>query len=181
MDPPWRDTGTKTRPKSRSQEEPRPEDVLGQISYGPATQTTVVTTTTTTTTNFPPFVLKAPQYLHDLDPKQYPLAASPTPQSIKKLCFEVEGKPTIFEEADDTLDTIEKVGSIMTVGTEIEQADLYSSSRSNGKLYRSPMARYSPLPISTRTLKGPCQLDQSSPCRECKHLPRRRDWLQEVD
>lgn len=84
-------------------------DTLGQFSYGPATQTTVVTTTTTTTTQFPPLMLKAPKHLRDLDPKMYPLAASPTPKSIKKLSFEVDGKSTTFEEAEDTLDAIEKV------------------------------------------------------------------------
>lgn len=89
----------------------RPEDVLGQLSYAPATQTTVVTTTTTTTTKFPPLVVKAPQHLHDLDPKQYPLASTPTPQCIRKLCFDVDGRATMFQEADDTLETLEKVSS----------------------------------------------------------------------
>ena len=87
----------------------RPDDVLGQFSYAPATQTTVVTTTTTTTTNFPPILMKAPQHLFDLDPKLYPLASSPTPISIKKLCFDVDGTPTLFQEADNTLQTLEKV------------------------------------------------------------------------
>ena len=87
----------------------RPDDALGQFSYAPATQTTVVTTTTTTTTNFPPILMKAPQHLYDLDPKLYPLASSPTPTSIKKLCFDVDGTPTLFQEADDTLETLEKV------------------------------------------------------------------------
>ena len=87
----------------------RPEDVLGQFSYAPATQTTTVVTTTTTTTNFPPLRMKAPQHLYDLDPKLYPLAASPTPYSIKKLCFDVDGRPTLFQEADDTLQTLEEV------------------------------------------------------------------------
>ena len=87
----------------------QPDDVLGQFSYAPATQTTVVTTTTTTTTNFPPIMMKAPKHLYDLDPKLYPLASSPTPTSIKKLCFDVDGTPTLFQEADDTLETLEKV------------------------------------------------------------------------
>ena len=93
----------------------RPEDVLGQFSYAPATQTTVVTTTTTTTTNFPPIMMKAPQHLYDLDPKLYPLASSPTPTSIKKLCFDVDGTPTLFQEADDTLETLEKVREPMSL------------------------------------------------------------------
>ena len=85
------------------------EDTLGQFAYGPATQTTVVTTTTTTTTKFPPFMLRAPKHSHELDPKFYPLASSPTPHSIKKLSFEIEGKPTTFEEADSTLEALERV------------------------------------------------------------------------
>lgn len=80
----------------------QPDDTLGQFSYGPATQTTVVTTTTTTTTKFPPLMLRAPRHLEDLDPKMYPLAASPTPPSIRKLHFSIEGKPATFEEAHDT-------------------------------------------------------------------------------
>ena len=88
------------------------EDTLGQFSYGPATQTTVVTTTTTTTTNFPPLMLRAPRNLHDLDPKLYPLAGSPTPTSIKKLAFEVDGMSTTFEEAEDTLQAIEQVSHL---------------------------------------------------------------------
>ena len=54
-------------------------------------------------------MVKAPKRLHDLDPKLYPLAASPTPKLIKKLCFEIEGRPAIFEEADDTIQAINKV------------------------------------------------------------------------
>ena len=105
-------TGQTTQPP----EGIRSEDVLGQFSYAPATQTTVVTTTTTTTTNFPPIMMKAPQHLYDLDPKLYPLASSPTPTSIKKLCFDVDGTPTLFQEADDTLETLEKVCENMEYG-----------------------------------------------------------------
>lgn len=103
------DTMDVTAPALEGKTSIQPGDTLGQFSYGPATQTTVVTTTTTTTTQFPPLMLRAPKHLRDLDPKLYPLAASPTPKSIKKLSFEVDGKPTTFEEADDTLEAIEKV------------------------------------------------------------------------
>ena len=84
-------------------------NMLGQFSFGPATQTTVVTTTTTTTTNFPPLLMKAPHHLHELDSKLYPLAASPTPQSIKRLCFDIEGRPTYFREADDASKSLQAV------------------------------------------------------------------------
>ena len=90
------------------------DDTLGQFSYGPATQTTVVTTTTTTTTKFPPLMLRAPRHLEDLDPKMYPLAASPTPASIRKLHFSIEGKPATFEEAHDTAAFAQEVSPAIT-------------------------------------------------------------------
>ncbi|KAF2136997.1 uncharacterized protein K452DRAFT_236572 [Aplosporella prunicola CBS 121167] len=74
---------------------------LGQLSYAPTTQTTVVTTTTTTTTSFPPLILNAPRHLHERDPKLYPLAAAPTPHSIREFEFDIEGKSARFCEADD--------------------------------------------------------------------------------
>ena len=36
-----------------------------------------------------------------MDPKQYPLAAAPTPVSMKKMYFDVKGLKTMFEESDD--------------------------------------------------------------------------------
>lgn len=110
--------GTTTRSKGRNhsvraeRQMPREvssNDIVGQFSFAPATQTTIVTTTTTTTTSFPPLVMKAPRHLHELDPTLYPLAASPTPQSIKELCFEVGDRPTIFREAEDTLEAVNEV------------------------------------------------------------------------
>lgn len=86
-------------------------EVLGQFSFAPATQTTVVTTTTTTTTSFPPLVLKAPVHLYQLDSKLYPLAASPTPSTLKRLNFELEGRPTIFHEAEDAASTFQDVST----------------------------------------------------------------------
>ena len=83
-----------------------PHAVVGQIS---ATQTMVVTTTTTTTTSFPPLLLNPPKHLHDMDPKQYPLAASPTPTTIRKLCFDVEGRTTTFEEAGNLMQNSDNV------------------------------------------------------------------------
>lgn len=85
------------------------DDILGQFTFAPATQTTVVTTTTTTTTSFPPLMIKAPHHLHELDSTLYPLASSPTPKSIKRFCFDVGGKPTYFNEAENTLDALHGV------------------------------------------------------------------------
>ena len=100
-----------TMPNPQQALEPSADDILGQFSFAPATQTTIVTTTTTTTTSFPPLMMKAPLHLHELDPKMYPLASSPTPKSIKRFCFDVGGRPTFFGEADDAGDTMKEVRS----------------------------------------------------------------------
>ena len=84
-------------------------EVLGQFSFAPATQTTVVTTTTTTTTSFPPLMMKAPNHLHQLDAKLYPLAASPTPPILKRLTFEAGGRRIEFREADNASQTLREV------------------------------------------------------------------------
>lgn len=88
---------------------PSSHDMLGQFSFAPATQTTIVTTTTTTTTSFPPLLMKGPHHLRELDPKLYPLASSPTPLSIKRLCFDIGGRPAFFREADNALETFQEV------------------------------------------------------------------------
>ena len=90
-----------------------PYDILGQFSFAPATQTTVVTTTTTTTTSFPPLIMKAPRHLSDLDQMLYPLAASPTPQAIKRLCMDVGGRHTVFREADDAAASLRMVNAYL--------------------------------------------------------------------
>jgi hypothetical protein len=84
-------------------------EILGQFSFAPATQTTVVTTTTTTTTSFPPLILKAPKCLHTLDSKLYPLAASPTPQALRKLRFDVGGTKLEYEEAENAQQALRNV------------------------------------------------------------------------
>ena len=106
-----------TRPTSRGkqlytvQEYPHVDSssTLGQFSFAPATQTTVVTTTTTTTTKFPPFVMRNSRRIQELDPKLYPLAATPTPASLRNICFNLGGKPTLFTEAEDAHLTLKEV------------------------------------------------------------------------
>ncbi|KAL2001464.1 hypothetical protein VTN02DRAFT_1700 [Thermoascus thermophilus] len=87
---------------------PPPGTSLGQFSFAPATRTTVVTTTTTTTTNFPPLILNPPRSVHNLDPKQYPLASSPTPASLRNIKFEIGGQSVIFNEPEDTASALEQ-------------------------------------------------------------------------
>ncbi|KAF2866937.1 WD repeat-containing protein pop1 [Massariosphaeria phaeospora] len=77
---------------------------LGQLSVAPATHTTVVTTTTTTTMAYPPIFMKAPRNLGQRDPKEYPLAHIPAPESIRKFFFKAAGSQACFEEAEDVVD-----------------------------------------------------------------------------
>ncbi|KAG5297138.1 cell division control protein [Histoplasma ohiense] len=85
-----------------------PNSSVGQFSFAPTTQTTVITTTTTTTTNFPPLVMKSPGSSKLLDPKIYPLAATPTPDSIRDIHFELGDTSIVFNESEDSADTFEK-------------------------------------------------------------------------
>ena len=106
-----------TRPTSRGKQVQNAHEssqmdsssTLGQFSFAPAIQTTVVTTTTRTTTKFPPFVMRAPRSIHDLDPKLYPLATTSTPASLRTIRFELDGKPTVFREAEDATFALEQV------------------------------------------------------------------------
>jgi len=86
---------------------------FGQFSFAPATQTTVVTTTTTTTTTFPPLIIKPPRATRNLDTKLYPLAASPTPNSLRNIKFELGGKSVVFNEPEDTLSAVNEVCCII--------------------------------------------------------------------
>lgn len=80
--------------------------IIGQLQYAPATQTTVVTTTTTTTTKFPPLIMPRPPQA--IDQKQYPLANTPTPPSLRMIGFKIDGKSTIFTEAEDATMALEQ-------------------------------------------------------------------------
>jgi hypothetical protein len=95
--------------KSESQASSDSYAAIGHLSYGPTTQTTVVTTTTTTTTSLPAFFVPDPSHLHERDPKQYPLASSTTPPSLKKFKFSYMGRPVSFEEGNDPEQNLQEV------------------------------------------------------------------------
>ncbi|ETI20318.1 hypothetical protein G647_08352 [Cladophialophora carrionii CBS 160.54] len=126
--------------------------LLGQFSFAPATQTTVVTTTTTTTTKFPPLRMRQPRRMQDLDLKQYPLAATPTPPSLKKIHFEIGGKQSIFHEAEDTTLALEQFeeeqrtlrnvhGTVETVETFQPWTEAPHDGSIVGALQRRPLRR----------------------------------------
>lgn len=93
---------------------PPQNSTMAQLSFGPATQQTVTTVTTTTTVQLPPLIMRPPKDLYERDPKQYPLAFSPTPSSIKRFCFDIDGRPTRFKEAEDPEDTMRKYNELQT-------------------------------------------------------------------
>ena len=95
---------------TRSSMAPR-YSTLGHLSFAPATQQTVVTTTTTTTVSLPPLLFQPPRDLSTRDPKQYPLAFSPTPRSLNKFCVDVGGKAVVYREADDAQTSLTKVNA----------------------------------------------------------------------
>ncbi|KAF1350985.1 WD40-repeat-containing domain protein [Delphinella strobiligena] len=85
-----------------------PYSTLGHLSFAPATQQTVVTTTTTTTVSLPPLLFKPPRHLSTRDPKQYPLALAPTPNSLKNFCIQVGDKPVVYKESADAQASLTK-------------------------------------------------------------------------
>ena len=87
---------------------PPQHSTVAQLSFGPATQQTVTTVTTTTTVSLPPLVMKPPKDLFERDPKQYPLAFSPTPKYLRRFCADVNGKPVSFHEEEDAQETVRK-------------------------------------------------------------------------
>ena len=87
---------------------PHQQSTVAQLSFGPATQQTVTTVTTTTTICLPPLVMKPPKQLEERDPKQYPLAFSPTPSNLKRFCTDIHGRPIRFQEEENPQETVRK-------------------------------------------------------------------------
>lgn len=98
-----------TRSRQKSPRTVAPNDLLGQFSFAPATQTTVVTTTTTTTTSFPPLLIKEPRNVQYRDPVLYPLAKLHTPASLKNVLFTLGDRQAVFREAEDAAGTLDEV------------------------------------------------------------------------
>ena len=87
---------------------PPRQSTVARLSFGPATQQTVTTVTTTTTVSLPPLVMKPPKHLDERDPKQYPLAFSPTPSYLKRFGADMYGRPIRFHEEEDAQETVRK-------------------------------------------------------------------------
>lgn len=87
---------------------PPQHSTVAQLSFGPATQQTVTTVTTTTTVSLPPLIMRPPKDLFDRDPKQYPLAFTPTPSYLKRFCADLNGNPIRFQEEEDARETVRK-------------------------------------------------------------------------
>jgi F-box and WD-40 domain protein CDC4 len=103
------DEYTEDMPQARHHSRP----IYAQMATVPIVTETIVTTKTITTTSYPPFVLQAPQNLSDRDPSLYPLAATPTPEILKKARIQVGGKTAIFKEADDSEEALKQVCQVL--------------------------------------------------------------------
>ncbi|GAB7363781.1 hypothetical protein MBLNU230_g4349t1 [Neophaeotheca triangularis] len=128
---------------------PEEHSTLAQLSFGPATQQTVVTTTTTTTVSLPPLIMNPPKNLTERDPKHYPLAYSPTPQSLKRFAFDVNGKPTTFHESEDPQETARRFQEMQAkiqrhngrMQKEMKQGNFYGGTESRQPLEQQGMQK----------------------------------------
>lgn len=130
-----------------------PYSILGHLSFAPATQQTIVTTTTTTTVSLPPLLFKPPRHLSTRDPKQYPLALAPTPNSLKNFCIQVGDKPVVYKESDDAQTSLNKV-SLNEFEYTKQQLSTSGSSIDNKHIYKS---RTAPSDMREATLQSTLQ------------------------
>ncbi|KAG9764160.1 WD40 repeat-like protein, partial [Aureobasidium melanogenum] len=85
-----------------------PYTTMAHVAFAPATQQTVVTTTTTTTVTLPPLLIRPPRDMLSRDPKQYPLASTPTPSSLQRFSLNVGGTPLVYQEAQNVQTSLDK-------------------------------------------------------------------------
>jgi F-box and WD-40 domain protein CDC4 len=86
-----------------------PYTTMAHVAFAPATQQTVVTTTTTTTVTLPPLLIRPPRDMLSRDPKQYPLASTPTPSSLQRFSLNVGGVPVVYQEAQNVQSSLDQV------------------------------------------------------------------------
>ncbi|KAF2812568.1 WD repeat-containing protein pop1 [Mytilinidion resinicola] len=126
---------------------------LGQLSYVPTTHTTVVTTTTTTKIDFPPILLRAPRSLVERDPKIYPLACSPAPESVRRFAFDAGGTQAYFNEADDVQQSLNEYNTrhdaLIAANGRVESVQHYNAQ------YETPNRTTQSSGITGRTLTDP--------------------------
>lgn len=53
--------------------------------------------------------MPAPRHAKDLDPKNYPLAGSPTPATLKNIAFSLDGRSVLFREATNVAAELEQI------------------------------------------------------------------------
>lgn len=84
-------------------EYPQEAPHVGEFALLPTTQTTTVVTTTTVSTSFPPVIIKKPpRRRSDFDLTLYPLRDASTPKGLRNFSFELDGKPAVFTERDNS-------------------------------------------------------------------------------
>lgn len=166
-----------------------PYPTMAHVSFAPATQQTVVTTTTTTTVTLPPLLIRPPRDMLSRDPKQYPLAFTPTPSSLQRFSLDVGGTPVVYHEADNVHSSLDKVSSLdlpfssyvtdhMLLQYKLQQAQLQQanglirSHKASSHTYHTPARAQDsrPLPPPKRPTSPPSLAEAA----ELASLHRRR-------
>ncbi|KAF2465402.1 WD40 repeat-like protein [Lindgomyces ingoldianus] len=144
-----------------------PYSTFGQLSFAKATRTTVVTTTTTTTTSLPPMLMKAPRSLKERDSKEYPLAHTPAPESIRKFAFDIDGLQACFEEANNIEEKVQEHKSLhddlLTSNGKIRTVESFEGPPGFTTPSRAPHSHSTTLHTAKRPVSGRRKRSSSPP------------------
>ena len=119
--------------QSKQERNENKHSVRTQVSTVPVTRTTVTTVTTTYITSFPSIEFSPPRSLPEADPREYPLSMTNTPAQLRKITVDVDGRSTLFQEADG--DSDEK--SLITLQNIITPSKIGKTDKSKQKLKNS--------------------------------------------
>ncbi|TKA68597.1 hypothetical protein B0A55_08911, partial [Friedmanniomyces simplex] len=92
---------------STSYQLPPPGATVGAFEFQDAIQETVVTTTTRTRISLQPLITQPAVDLEERDPREYVLAHVPTPEWLRKVQIEQNGRTVTFQEAEQPSATVQ--------------------------------------------------------------------------
>ncbi|CAC9891446.1 unnamed protein product [Aureobasidium pullulans] len=144
-----------------------PYTTMAHVAFAPATQQTVVTTTTTTTVTLPPLLIRPPRDMLSRDPKQYPLASTPTPSSLQRFSLDVGGTPIVYQEAENAQSSLDKLQQ-----AQLQQSNgLIRSQKASSQTYHTPTRAHDSRPPPPKRPASPPSLAEAA---ELASLHRRR-------
>ncbi|CAD0040141.1 unnamed protein product, partial [Aureobasidium pullulans] len=142
-----------------------PYTTMAHVAFAPATQQTVVTTTTTTTVTLPPLLIRPPRDMLSRDPKQYPLASTPTPSSLQRFSLDVGGTPIVYQEAENAQSSLDKQAQLQ------QSNGLIRSQKASSQTYHTPTRAHDSRPPPPKRPASPPSLAEAA---ELASLHRRR-------